>query len=134
MTFVPNQREVDTIRAFVVPAKRDRYVAFLTNQKRRKEFSRDLAHWNDFDPRWIVRIVPSSQNPKGIGETLKKHGAPDVCQAISELEELDGREIRLADALQRIVGYQMGTILCCIPGRLAYFENEDTRFILQRRN
>ena len=22
--------------------------------------------------------------------------------------------------------------LCCLPGRLAYFESEDTRFILER--
>jgi hypothetical protein len=30
------------------------------------------------------------------------------------------------------VGHQLGTILCCITGHLAYFENEDDRFILER--
>jgi len=36
-------------------------------------------------------------------------------------------------ALKETVGRQMGTILCCIPGHLAYFENEDERFILERK-
>jgi hypothetical protein len=130
-----NQRdaEIETIRAFVVPTKRDRYVGFLSNEKRRREFVRGLAHFNDFDLRWIVRIAPSSQNPDGIYAMLKAHGAPKTCHAISELTDLDGKEISLRDAIQDVIGRQMGTILCCLPGRLAYFENEDTRFILERK-
>jgi hypothetical protein len=132
MSFIPNQCEVETIRAFVAKTKRERYVGFVSNEKRRNEFARNLAHWDDFDSRWIIRIAPSSQNPEGIHTILKAHGAPELCNAISEFTELDGKELRLIDALKRIVGSQMGTILCCQPGRLAYFENEDSRFILER--
>jgi hypothetical protein len=129
---MPNQCEVETIRAFVAATKRERYIGFVSNEKRRKEFVRDLAHFGDFDPRWIIRIAPSSQNPEGIYTILKSHGASELCHVISEFTELDGKEIRLKDALKKIIGYQMGTILCCLPGRLAYFENEDSRFILER--
>jgi hypothetical protein len=132
MSFTPNQCEVETIRAFVAATKRERYIGFVSNEKRRKEFVRDLAHFGDFDLRWIIRIAPSSQKPEDIHTILKAHGAPELCHAISEFMELDGKELRLIDALKRIVGYQMGTILCCLPGRLAYFENEDSRFILER--
>ncbi|MGA2348155.1 MAG: hypothetical protein ABSF93_19245 [Candidatus Sulfotelmatobacter sp.] len=40
----------------------------------------------------------------------------------------------LVEALKKIVGYQMGTFLTCVPGKLAYFEDEEDRWILERRN
>ena len=72
--------------------------------------------------------------PKSRGNSYNSQSAqdPEICHAISEFTELDGKELRLIDALKRIVGGQMGTILCCLPGRLAYFENEDSRFMLER--
>jgi hypothetical protein len=33
--------------------------------------------------------------------------------------ELDGKEVLLADALKKIVGRGMGTFLSCIPGKVA---------------
>ena len=38
----------------------------------------------------------------------------------------------LDEALEEIVGRSMGTFLSCIQGRLAYFEDEDQRWILER--
>jgi hypothetical protein len=43
------------------------------------------------------------------------------------------KELPLVEALQQIVGRGMGTVLSCIPGRLAFVETEDERFILGRR-
>jgi hypothetical protein len=36
--------------------------------------------------------------------------------------------------VQPAVGRQMGTIISCIPGKLAYFEDEDGRYILERKS
>jgi hypothetical protein len=44
---------------------------------------------------------------------------------------LDGREHSLESALGEVVGYGMGMILSCIPGKLAFVESEDGRFILE---
>jgi len=38
----------------------------------------------------------------------------------------------LQTALEKTIGYQMGTFISCIPGKLAYFEDEDGRYILER--
>jgi len=62
---------------------------------------------------------------------LKRLGAPDNCWVISE-GDLDGQEVNLLAALKEVVGYGMGTLISCIPGRLAYFESEDERYILQK--
>jgi len=64
---------------------------------------------------------------------LKSKGAPDICYAISEDNELDGREIPLEEALKFIHGSGIGTLLSCLPGKLAYFEDEDERWILERK-
>jgi hypothetical protein len=125
--------QAEIFRAFVVKQKRDRCVEKISSAKKRKEFVSGLAHWNDFDPQFVVRITPSSQHPAGIEAILRAKGARPTCQVISENCALDLKTVTLEDALKETVGYQMGTILCCIPGRLAYFENEDSRFILERK-
>jgi hypothetical protein len=51
---------------------------------------------------------------------------------ISEDPALDQKELPLVHALEQIVGCGMGTVLSCIPGRLAFVETEDERFILER--
>ncbi len=59
--------------------------------------------------------------------------APDTCYVMGG-EDLDGRTLDLRDALQEVVGRNIGTVLSCIPGKLAYYEgeNEGERYILER--
>jgi hypothetical protein len=58
-------------------------------------------------------------------------GAPDTCAVIGG--ENDGKDMELLTALKQIVGYGTGTVLSCIPGKLAYFEGEvRERFLLVR--
>jgi hypothetical protein len=55
-----------------------------------------------------------------------------MCWAISEDARFDGLELDLMTALSETIGYGMGTILCCVPGKLAFVETEDGRFILEK--
>jgi hypothetical protein len=41
---------------------------------------------------------------------------------------MDGCEMDLETSLKETVGRQMGTFLSCVPGKLAYFEDEDGRY------
>ncbi len=60
------------------------------------------------------------------------HIAGLTCWVISEDPEMDGRELDLKAALEHINGRQIGTILSCVPGKLAYFEGEDEALLLSR--
>jgi hypothetical protein len=71
-------------------------------------------------------------NPSSLQKLLVEKGAGAKCWVISENSELDGKEIDLQTALKETIGYQMGTFISCIPGKLAYFEDEDGRYILER--
>lgn len=124
------EHERALIEAFIIPARQERYLHLLARPKRRKDILAELAHFKHLDMRWTVP-VPHGR-AKDIAQFLKSTGAPDLCYAISEAAELDGMEVPLLDALTEIHGAGMGTFLSCLPGRLAYFEDEDQRWILQR--
>jgi hypothetical protein len=53
-------------------------------------------------------------------------------------EEIDGSKIPLSEALKKVVGYGMPSIVACTEGALAYFEAEQVigpppRFLLKRK-
>ena len=131
MSHTPNPQEEATIRAFIVRERRERFLELLANPKRRKTATDSLAHANRawFDSRCITPVIP----PKSILDTLRAKGAGKQCWLISEAERLDGKEMELGEALSEVVGYGMGTIISCIPGKLAFVETEDGRFILEER-
>jgi hypothetical protein len=125
--------EAQLVRAFLLPQRQERYVELLSKPHRRKDVTDKLAHFKHIDMRWAVAIPSNEQHTANILLLLKAKGAPDTCYAISEDDDLDGKEIPLGQALKTIVGSGIGTFLSCLPGRLAYFEDEDCRWILERK-
>jgi hypothetical protein len=131
MGAVDHEREF--VKAFVSRDRQERWLELLGNPKRRDKITSQLAHNAVFRSDRIAAIEPRQHNAKQIGELLTTKNAPDLCYVISENPDLDGREMRLMDALKATCGYGMGAIISCIPGRLAYYEAEGPkqRFILQ---
>jgi hypothetical protein len=122
------------IAAFIKRSKRERYREFLSNPRLRHKFTDQLAHFRDFDPKYRVAISSNKLFVDNIAVELQKRQSPNIVFAISEDPMLDEKELPLAEALRQIVGRGMGTVLSCIPGRLAFVETEDERFILERDN
>ena len=113
--------------------RRERYLEFIRHPKKRRRFTRELGHFRHLDPRYVIPIVRTHQQPEDVAHILRAKGAPDTCWVVSEDDALDGKGMSLADALHAVVGAGMGTFVSCIPGKLAYFENEDHRIILERQ-
>jgi hypothetical protein len=127
------EHERGLMLSFVPPERRNRYVELIARPKRRKDITESLAHVKHLDMRSVVRVLGNQSHPSGILQLLKSKGAPEACYALSEDSEIDGREILLSDGLEFIVGHGVGTFLSCIRGKLAYFEDEDQRWILERK-
>ena len=120
---------------FILEPKRRRLAEQIANPKRRAKALRALAHLRDLDPRFAERIPPAQQRPSEIAALLEQRGAPRDCYVISEFgSDIDGKTMPLREALDTIVGFGMGTLISCLPGRLAYFEGEEAgeRYILER--
>lgn len=126
------RHEEATIRSFVVRHKQARYLGCVSNFKTRTRLTHALAHFRAIDPLCKFSIPPSRQNPREITRILTAKGAPGICYLISEHPDWDGREFSLPEALSRVVGSGLGTILSCIPGRLALIETEVDRAILEK--
>lgn len=110
--------EEATILAFVVPDRRPRYFDQLADPRRRARLLDQLNHCRDLNPRYArpARHVTA--------EDLHRLGAPQRCHVISEAAALDGRTMSLQDALVETAARGWGTIVCCVPGRLAYYRDE----------
>lgn len=128
-----NAHEEALVKAFLEPSRQERFLAFLSKPKHRHKFTAELAHrYTRFlQPQFLKAIPPSQRNPSAIYNLLRSLGAGEQCWVISE-GELDGQEVELLLALNEVVGRGLGTLISCIPGRLAYFESEDERLVLQR--
>lgn len=107
-------------RAFARTSKRDRLVAIFGNPKRRKQAVDDLNHSDLWDPRYEQ---PVASNVTAL-YVLRDAGAPLACHIISGADELDGRDMPLEEAVEACENFDFASILCCIPGELAFFFDE----------
>jgi hypothetical protein len=130
----PVRNEHALIAAFVKRSKRDRYRKIVSDPRLRHQFTNQLAHFADFDPTYRLPIPSNKLFVDNIARELQKRHSPNVVFAISENPALDQKEFPLVEALNQIVGRGMGAVLSCIPGRLAFVEKEDERFILERHD
>jgi len=126
-------RHEEALGLFVVRRYRSRFRESLVS-KRRDKLLAALPSFRYWDERFLYLIPSSEQLPERIYEILTARGAPKRCHAVSISDRLDGRDLLLQDALDQTVGWEMGTVLSCIPGRLAYFEGEppNERYVLER--
>lgn len=129
-----NTHEHEFARNFIVPEKRARYLSLLESKSGRKKILNGFNHCRDLDPRFARRVPDNQSSAGSIEVILRQKGAPDTCHVISDNPDIDGQETALSEALSKTVGMDAGTLISCIPGKLAYFEMEgfDGRYILER--
>jgi hypothetical protein len=129
-----NIHEEEFARAFIVPAKRERYLSMLGSPKARARLVAAFPHCRDLNMEHATLIPAGRQSRDDIETMLRQRGAPDSCHVISSDREIDNQDMSLSEALEETVGMNMGTFISCIPGRLGYFEFEDLgeRYIFAR--
>jgi len=122
--------EEKTILAFICEPKRDRYLAKMASEKHRTKFLDCLNHCHDIDDTFAVWL-PSNTD---IIVLLRKEGAPADCDIIAADNTIDGKRVALADGIEaaRLSGW--GSIICCVPGHLAFYLDEcgERRALLKR--
>jgi hypothetical protein len=129
-----NPHESAFVESFIVKPRRERAMELLASSKHRHKFTSKFDHHGRdyFMPECILPIEPRHQHPPDISHMLRAMGAPQMCHVIGG--EHDGEDVELLAALKQIVGYGTGTVLSCVPGKLAYFEGEvRERFLLVRK-
>jgi len=125
-----NEHEEKTISYFIIKDIRRTYRTDLDIPKRRRKLLDRLNHCIDLNPSYTQWV----ENDADIVGILKKEGSPQQVYIISDDEELDGQTMSLDNAIRRTFGCFWGTIVSCIPGRLAYYRDEggEMQAILRR--
>lgn len=123
--------EEATIRAFIVKEKKQRYLDMLAALDKRGRFLDVLNHCRDLDERFVTKV----RSHVGVIDELRQRGAPNKCRVISDIEGIDGTDLPLAAAIPLVEEGGWGTILCCLPGQLAYYYDEwgSRRWVLERK-
>lgn len=116
--------ETGFVKAFIERGKWARFLQLLPQRNRRKEvlvsLNRKLNYLHD-----LATEVPNDQDyPEALERLLKAKGAPDTCHVVANGLALDGREVPLREALETICLHKFGSIISCLPGRLAYYRPE----------
>jgi len=126
-----NPHEEAFVRAFVAPARQERFLTFVSNPKKRQKFIDELCHVKPgfLAEKYVRPIVGAEDLPSALFKSLRAMGAPERCWVIGG--RLDGREVELMEAIREAAGRD-GVLLSCIPGRLAYLAGEDDSFLCCR--
>src|SRR5882724_3995143 len=108
-----NPHEEQFARAFIVPAKQERYLSMLESAKGRVRLLAKFPHCRDLNMSYTTLVPAAQQHAKAILKLLKQRGAPDLCYVISADCDIDNRELPLEKALDEAVGMNMGTFISC---------------------
>ncbi|MFN8166799.1 MAG: hypothetical protein U0X76_11705 [Bacteroidia bacterium] len=127
MTLKTNQHEIGFIKSFIIKEKQDRLLALLQMKNSRNKIRALIAHEIYLNKMYSLPIKGELDNPRSIHKYLREKGAPTNCYIICENESFDQKEMALNDALEIIYYTDLGTIISCIPGKLAYFQSEETQ-------
>ena len=120
--------EEEFIRSFIQKERRERCSYLLSQPARRREFTSKLAHFNWLDDRFSTSVPGSMAHTAAeLVSLLKQHGAGPTVWVISEDRSLDGRSLPLSEAMESIWGRCMGSVLSCVPGKLAFFRGEEMK-------
>ena len=118
------------IEKFIVKGKRERYLNFLSNEKRRNEFTGELYHFNNFKWELFREIKGNENEAEIIAELVKKKKLTPTCYVISVNSKFDGKQFSLTEAIEEILGTE-ATLIIFGDADIVYYEGEPpfNRFI-----
>lgn len=121
---MPLDHETLFVKTFIERGKWARYLQLLPNRGRRQEILVRLNKKFDYLRNFATEVLGDQDYPEALEKLLRAHGAPETCHVLVAGLPMDGREVPLREALNTICLHKYGSLLSCIPGRLAYYRPE----------
>jgi hypothetical protein len=125
------------IKNFVVKHRRARYLAMAEKPNKWGGYGfGELAHFTDnLDLNFCTQIPSSSQDVKYVLNKISRLTQTRECYIMHEKKELDGKWMGLEEALNSILGSNLGAIVIVDNGDIIYHESENIkhRYIGVRR-
>ncbi len=123
-----NSREIHEemfVTSFIQKERRERALLLLRHPIKRHEFTAKLAHVRWLDERFAKHITGDiAHTVVELVALLKQNGASSTVWVISENRTIDGQQLPIEHAMTSIAGGNKGTVLSCVPGKLAFLRGE----------
>jgi hypothetical protein len=118
--------EKEFVRAFILKARQERCAFLLSHPTRRQKLRDELPHFKWLDEKFAKPISPKvAHTAAELVALLRSKGAGRTAWVIAQDRRIDGQEMNLDNAMEAIWGAQEGAILSCVPGKLAFFKDEE---------
>ena len=114
------------IKNFVVKHKRARYLAMTEKPNKSGGYGfGELAHFvRNLDLRFCKKIPSGSQYDGFVLNEIKSLTRTTECYIMHEKSELDGKWMDLKEALNKILGHNLGAFIIVDNGTIIYHESE----------
>ena len=113
------------IETFAAKHKRERYMGFLSNPKRRAKLIYELNNGLEFEPSLTTEVPHPERTKPGLTHLLKARGALESAHVMALQHELDGHDVPLEDAIGVILSSSWGVALICPPRPVALYKAEN---------
>lgn len=130
MNFIHSHEEL-IIKNFFQRTRRERYFEIRNKEKQRSKWLDKLNHTPGLETRYTTWLTPKDD----AFSILKSKGAPEKCFVISCFDEIDKKEMKLLEAIEKTKISGWGTIIGCIPGKLGFYYGElgESSAIIERK-
>lgn len=122
--------EQQMVEKFVVKAKRERYLLFLTGPKRRHQILDRLNYAFDYDPGCATKLMAGQRTKDGLLELLRSRYVDEICRLMADGNNYDGWDLRLEVGVSLLLDNQWGALLICPPKPIAVYKSEDIGDVL----
>ncbi|ALJ00706.1 hypothetical protein [Rufibacter tibetensis] len=116
--------EAKVIKGFINSTKIERYLGFISNDKTRSKFTKDLSKAGIFQEGMFERI--NGDEVRAIKERIKDLGNTDDCYIISENSIIDSKRYNIETALNKAISpwSDTGTLIVFGDAEVIYREAE----------
>ena len=114
--------ESKVIMRFLNKAKRNRYLAFIKNNKTRPKFINDLSHVGFLQPDLFEKV--EGNEFAFIKQRIQIFRLPKDCYVISENKAIDQKRLDIDTALLQTIAADQGTIPVFGDAEILYSEGE----------
>jgi hypothetical protein len=118
------------VKRYIQNVRQERYLTFLTNEKRRYKILHRLAHQLDYDRSKATSLHKQYHFSGRLFDLLKDQGISQVCYLMSASSDLDGSELDIETGIWELQGSQFGALLIFPPRPIALYKPEDIGYLI----
>jgi hypothetical protein len=120
--------ELEVLRRFVTPSKRDRCLGFASDPRTRSKLLDELRQPSIFDRRRVVEIPSSERTAQALIEKFRQLGMAGRVYVMSSNAEWDGHKFQMSWLVAQLIGAGFDSLAYCWKSKTGFYEQHHSGF------